>query len=285
MNYQIRNRDLTLTVSDLGAEAVSVVCHGKERLWQNENGAWSGHAPILFPVCGGCSIIRDGVKFPLTSHGFARRQVFSFAGGTEDSLHFVLVPNEATRAMYPCEFRLEVSYRLCGTAVTVAYLVTNTDKAPLYASCGAHDAFALDGDVSEYEVDFEKEEEFLHSCHDTDGRLTGETRSFGHGTVLPLPADYLSESRTLIFGNISSRCVTLRKRGGKALAEIRFDDFPHLLLWRPKDSHMICIEPWYNLPDDARTATLDADRKVGLFTLMPGESRRFVRSIRWDPEA
>jgi len=285
MNYQIRNRDLTLTVSDLGAEAVSVVCHGREGLWQNENGAWSGHAPVLFPVCGGCSIIRDGVKYPLTSHGFARRQVFSFADATENSLRFVLLPNEATRAMYPCEFRLEVSYELVGTTVTVSYLVVNTDKRPLYASCGAHDAFALDGDVSEYEVCFEKEEEFCHLVHDGNGRLTGETRSFGHGTVLTLPADYLSEGRTLIFGNVASRRVTLRQKGGRALAEVSFEDFPHLLLWRPRDSHMICIEPWYNLPDDARTAELPADRKPGLFTLMPGESRRFVRSIRWDPEA
>ena len=59
MIYEFGNGTLKCKVSDLGAELVSVVHNGKERLWQNENGGWSGHAPILFPHCGKCTVNVD----------------------------------------------------------------------------------------------------------------------------------------------------------------------------------------------------------------------------------
>lgn len=283
MEHRIFNRDMSLTVSDLGAEAVSVICRGKERLWQNENGTWGGHAPLLFPVCGKCAVITDGVRAPLASHGFARRQVFSFLSQTEDTLQFALEPSDATRAVYPFDFRFEVTYTLSGMTVSVAYLITNTGNRRMYASCGAHDTFALDEGPGSCEVVFEKPEVFTHLCHDDDGMLTGETMSFGEGRVFPLPEDYLQMGRTVIFGGISSRAVTLRKKDGTPLADVTFEGFSNLLFWRPQGARMICIEPWYNLPDDAKTAAQPAEQKAGLFALLPGESRRFVRSITWHP--
>ena len=52
MIYGISNGILTAMVSTTGGELVSVRKDGKERIWQNDNGSWCGHAPILFPVSG-----------------------------------------------------------------------------------------------------------------------------------------------------------------------------------------------------------------------------------------
>ena len=49
MTYEFGSDVLRCEVSDIGAELVSVKLNGKERLWQNDNGGWDGHAPILFP--------------------------------------------------------------------------------------------------------------------------------------------------------------------------------------------------------------------------------------------
>ena len=49
MTYQLSSGLLELEISSIGAELISVKKQGKERLWQNENGGWSGHAPVLFP--------------------------------------------------------------------------------------------------------------------------------------------------------------------------------------------------------------------------------------------
>ena len=49
MLYVIGNRRLSVTVNSLGAELNSVKKDGKEMLWQNYDGSWAGHSPIMFP--------------------------------------------------------------------------------------------------------------------------------------------------------------------------------------------------------------------------------------------
>ncbi len=58
MFYTLQNRHAKIKVNDFGAELSSVVIDGKERLWQNSDGTWNEHAPLLFPVCGhfGCTV-------------------------------------------------------------------------------------------------------------------------------------------------------------------------------------------------------------------------------------
>ena len=50
MEYYLRSNELEVTISTLGAEMISVKYYSKERLWQNDNNTWSGHAPVLFPI-------------------------------------------------------------------------------------------------------------------------------------------------------------------------------------------------------------------------------------------
>ena len=70
MIYTIGGELLTVQISSLGAELVSVRYQGKERLWQNENGGWAGHAPILFPYAGRCSVKVDGKVYrAITNYG------------------------------------------------------------------------------------------------------------------------------------------------------------------------------------------------------------------------
>ena len=70
MLYEINNGTIKLTVSSLGAEMTGLVKGGKERLWQNDNGKWAGHAPILFPACGNCALTTKGKKYPMIQHSF-----------------------------------------------------------------------------------------------------------------------------------------------------------------------------------------------------------------------
>ena len=48
----LKNKDLTVTVNELGAELKSVRCDGMEYLWNGDPAFWSGTAPMLFPICG-----------------------------------------------------------------------------------------------------------------------------------------------------------------------------------------------------------------------------------------
>ena len=77
-NHILENEKLRVTISDRGAELISVVDKGKdrERLWQADPAVWNRHAPILFPFVG--KVISgkyrvNGQEYDMkTQHGFAR---------------------------------------------------------------------------------------------------------------------------------------------------------------------------------------------------------------------
>ena len=53
MIYTLKNQELTVTLTDLGAELLSIKCAGDcEYLWQGDPAYWTGHAPLMFPICG-----------------------------------------------------------------------------------------------------------------------------------------------------------------------------------------------------------------------------------------
>lgn len=280
MRETICSGGLCVTVDDRGAEPVSLSFQGKERLWQNENGAWAGHAPLLFPVCGNCEVIVGGRRYPVPRHGFARKSRFALAEKREDFLRYELCDNAETAGVYPFLFRLTVSYRITDGALEIEYEVKNTGAEPLVFSIGAHPCFALDGELSDYELAFEREERLIHLLHDDAGLLTGEERDFGMRKVFPIPAERLVDGKTLIFGNVQSTSVLLRKKTGEKAVEYFFRGFSHLLLWRPEGARAICIEPWCNLPGKVGAQSEFAQKK-GVVSLGAGESGSFFQKMRF----
>ncbi len=250
MTYNFGSETLRCVVDTLGAELVSVKLNGKERLWQNDNGSWAGHAPILFPFAGNCLVKKNGVVYEGPRHGVARRQEFELVSIAENAATFVLRSNEQTKASYPFDFSLYIAYTVNGNSIKIAYRVVNDGEETMYAAFGSHESYALDGEVDEYEAVFEKEEKFISLCaHAVDGRLTGETKDYGAGTHFPFPKQYLND--TVIFSKPNSRVVYLKKIGEEApLAKLTYHGFDNILFWHSKDAKMVCMEPWQNLPDN-----------------------------------
>ena len=280
MRYELTGEQLKIVVDTHGAELVSVVHNGKEQLWQNEDGSWGGHAPILFPVCGHCGLTVDGKDYPLPAHGFAKRREFTFVSREENALCFSLLSDDETTRVYPFAFRFTVRYEIEGNALKVTYAVHNPQDAPLFFSCGAHESYALEGALGDYELVFSTPVPLVHSYHNIDGYLTGETLDLGTRQVLPLPAELLKDDNTLILGHIAARTVRLRKKAGACVATVDFPDFAHLLLWRPKQANMICIEPWGNLPDRLGERTPFASRE-GVTRVAPYATKTLTHTIRY----
>lgn len=281
MIYSIHNKELTASISDLGAELVSVAFRGSERLWQNENGAWSGHAPILFPFCGRCRMVLGGEDYGSGFHGFASKEAFACVRKDETSACFLLTDNEQTKKQYPFAFAFFVEYAVCGSQLSITYRVENRSQSTMYFACGAHDSFALASEVTDYALEFPKSERFLYQLHDDSGRLTGRTEDHGSGTLLPLENRDPSVGDTVILKDIQSDSVFLTERKSeKRLASIEFPGFSNLLLWHPKGSRMICIEPWQNLPDDADKSP-EFTAKPGIQKLQPSAQTSYTRTIRY----
>ena len=77
---QIKNEQLTVEISSLGAELQSIKdAQGNEYLWDGDEQYWNRHSPILFPIV--CGLWKDtyridGKEYQLGRHGFARDTEF-----------------------------------------------------------------------------------------------------------------------------------------------------------------------------------------------------------------
>ena len=249
MIYEIKSGDLVVKISDLGAEVQSVIYKGKERVWQNENGKWAKHSPVLFPVCGNNAVVIGGKDYNMPFHGFASTSVFTAERVNNYSVTFVLSYSEDTLKVYPYLFRLSITYTVCGNTLLIKNAVENLGKADMPFALARHDSFALDTAIDDYKLCFDESEEFLSQETDYTARLINLYADFGCGKDFILPADYLAEGRTVIFGKTKSRAVSLKTLDNGLIARLLYPDVDNILLWRPDGADMICIEAWSALPD------------------------------------
>ena len=125
MLYEIVSEQLSVKISDVGAEIKSVIFKDKERAWQNESGLWNGCSPVLFPVCGYNSVVIDGTEFDMPRHGFASRSIFVVYEKKNDGITFLLESNDDTKKYYPFAFRLYVKYSVKGNLLVVENIIEN----------------------------------------------------------------------------------------------------------------------------------------------------------------
>lgn len=280
MIYTIANKELTVSVSDMGAEIVSVIYKGKERVWQNDNGSWSGHSPVMFPVCGNSSVVISGKDHNMPFHGFAKKSVFSVVKTAKDSISLSLRYSDETLKVYPFKFRLTITYSLKDNSVIIENVIENIGDRTMPFALGRHDSFLLDKPIGNYKICFEKSEEFLSQKTDKNGKLLNIYVDLGEGEAFILPDEYLTNGKTIIFGKINSRTITLKTSDNGLIAALSFDCIENLLLWRPTDSQMICIELWSSLPDNADD-TIEFDRNEKYCSLNTNEEKTIRFKIEY----
>lgn len=281
MMERLQNGNLEIGVSEEGAELTSVRHKGIERLWQNENGGWAGHAPVLFPVCGACEVRVDGKIFACPRHGFAMKSRFDLVGRTDRSVRFRLSSDEGTKALYPYDFIFETEYKIEGDELEITYEIFNPQEKKLYFSCGGHDSFRLDGEPFGYELAFERDEKFESLLVDERGYLTGGIRPLGEGKILDLSTDLLEQGNSICLDRLGSGWVILREKGtGKKIVKVEFPDSEKLVLWRPHGAKMLCIEPWQNLPDLAGEEA-EFPQKKGVIAVEGFGKARVTRKITY----
>ena len=280
MEYYLRSNELEVTISTLGAEMISVKYYSKERLWQNDNNTWSGHAPVLFPIAGKIKVKIDGITYPLLQHGFARRREFEFVSRSDNKITFKLSSDEETLKLFPYHFDLYISYEINDSEIKLIYEVKNTGNNTMYYSLGTHTSFSLDETIDNYNVVFDSDKELINHLNDRDPSLTGDTIKMSDEGILDLSTEYIENAKTVIFKNLKSTCATLIHKSGKKIASIEYNGFPYILFWHPLDSKMVCMEPWHNIldyKDDER----EFKDKDNIIKLKPQESNELTQRIRY----
>ena len=143
---RIENEVAVVEVKTLAAEITSFYDKEKniEHMWQGDPQFWAGRNPILFPMVGSTwtkDYQIDGKTYKMGNHGFARHSEFTVESVSEDTIVLSLSDNEETRAQYPFEFKLTVTYQLSGRKLTITYRIDNHSPRMMPFSFGLHPAF------------------------------------------------------------------------------------------------------------------------------------------------
>lgn len=283
MEYQLKNKLLTVTISEEGAELQSVLAaDGTEYLWQGDMAYWKKRAPHLFPVCGRLTNGRttmDSEECRMDTHGFFRWKQTVLTERTADRLTFTLLADEDTLAQYPRRFRAAVSYTLWGETLGIEFAVTNEDTRRMWFAYGRHPGFCVPRAkglaFSDYRVRF---------CPDAAPLAVGMSEMcFVQGGDTPLALDR-ENSLPLCHGLFDRDTIYLRNAGHEVTLEspkdtravtLRFPQMDYLGLWHtPKtEAPFLCIEPWTALPDRQGKAE-ELSEKPDMLYLSPQETYR-----------
>jgi len=140
----IASQGLSAEISALGAEMVKLAdAQGRDLLWNGDPQYWKGRAPILFPVVGavkGGHYTFDGKEYPLARHGFARTRRFEIVTREPQRAVMRLEADKRTRAEYPFDFQLDVTYAVEGPRLEVTATVQNRGTVPMPACFGVFTA-------------------------------------------------------------------------------------------------------------------------------------------------
>ena len=289
MNYILKNEFYEATVSDHGAEMISLKnADGREILWQNTFGkGWSSHAPVLFPLCGNIKdkkAIYKGVDYPIMQHGFALRSDFTLTEKSDEKIVLTLTENEETLAQYPFSFRLTVTYALEGDKLTFKAEVLNTGDEILPYSFGWHPGFFLPTDkgqdIEDYAVKLDEKSEvtWVHFYNDFDKA----------NDYIPYPlknSEYklcekeIYENDTMVFRNAGSSAILTAEGHPFKLTLSWTDNIPVLCLWKSAnhDHKFLCIEPWTH--DTIRGERSNHWEERDAHRLNPGEKEDFLYTL------
>lgn len=283
MEYTIRNEHLTVCVSEIGGELMSIrSADGTEYLWQGDSKYWAGRSPNLFPFVGRLEQGRytlNGQSYELTIHGFVRRAQLQCERHSEQSLWLRLTDSEETRKVYPCAFEYRIGYTLNGSTLEVEYAVNNSGAETMHFGIGAHPGFnvplSAGARFEDYYLEFAEAhtpdlEVFSDAC-----LMTGTRRAYPLVENRRLPLSHnLFDQDALVFSSVN-RSVTLKTDKDSRFVRVDYPQMPYLGLWhKPQtDAPYLCIEPWVSLPgNDGEITALET--KEDLVSLKPGKQYR-----------
>lgn len=289
MIYEIKNSGFTAKIDSMGAQLVSLRgAGGFEYLWVGDPKYWREHAPILFPIVGALRENRaklNGQWIEMAQHGFAKRSEFDLKEQGEGSIALTLRASGDTRAIYPFDFSLTVTYTLTEKGIDTRFTVENTGRAFLPYCIGGHPGFNLpiDGDAAfeDYTIQFEKDEDQSCPVIDTSARLIDWTRQGFRlaGKEIPLQHSLFYGDALVFDGLNSSKVRIVNKQSGKGV-EMDFTGFPMLGIWSAaNDGPYVCLEPWTG----CATLTTEGDEfeeKKGMARLALGEKAEHSFSVR-----
>ena len=265
-----------------GVGRVHAIHHDEEVVARYPREMWAG-MPLLFPLVSYNHLAGQehayewaGKRYPMPQHGFARRKPWRLEYSDASNVSISLSADEETLAVYPWNFRYDLTFRLEATVLRWEQRIANRSDSPMPFSAGFHPYFRVPF------LPGSQRSDCVVRCPEgirfrpTGGALCFEQEPF-RGQLWPVSEDV---NGTLLLGDLGNREFSLIDR--TARAEVRFSwegapRYPYCAIWsRTTNAPFYCIEPWTSLPNSFRRGGAE------LIILAPGEAvtSRFELEVR-----
>jgi len=217
-----------------------------------------GGIPVLFPSPGrltGDRFVHGGRSGSMKQHGFARElpwEIRSVEVTDAARATLVLRATEATRAAYPYDFCVAITFSLAGATLRLDVDVENTGAEPLPFAFGLHPYFLVpDADKAAARI------------------ATRATRAFDNVEKKTVPFhgfDLTAEEVDLHLVDHGSTASELAWGDGARVAIRASSELTRWVVWTLRGRDFVCVEPW--------TAPADAlNTGESLIELVPGARR------------
>lgn len=251
MNYVIKNGILTVEISNLGAELMSVKKDGIEYIWQGNSSYWKGRAYNLFPSCGRMfdgKYKYKGNLYELKIHGIVRYSECFVCEHSNEKIVFCLKSNPDTEKIYPFKFNYYAEFTLNGNKLNVKYTAKNTGENEMYCTFGGHPGFNVpldNGDFDDYYL------EFTEKCNPREMLFDDGTSveyALRDNKYIDLKHSMFDNDSVFLINAASS--VMLKSKKSKHSVTVTYPDMKYIGFWHvPKtDAPYVCIEPWCGSP-------------------------------------
>ena len=287
MNYEIKSSEIVVTISDAGAELMSVKGNdGHEYIWNGDENYWRDRAPLLFPTCGRLlenKFTYGGIEYAMKSHGFAKKCVFDVVSKEESKIIFKLSQNELTLSEYPFNFELYAEYKVLGNALEAKFTVKNTDEKILPYMFGWHPGFMLDGngEIANFKLDFEGKTNLVWHSLQNGPFVNPNGVDYPINECYALCEEEIYKNDTMIFVGTGDK-TKLSSPDTKYVVDFAWsENLPYFCIWKDdnSDARFICLEPWSNVPADGVTPENFETRKMS--RLEPGTSENYTYSVKF----
>ncbi|MDO4848215.1 MAG: aldose 1-epimerase family protein [Coriobacteriia bacterium] len=281
---------LTATIDSMGAQLMSLRVGEAEYLWQGNPEFWPRRAPVLFPIVG-ClkGDAAESAQGPvrLKRHGIARLYDHKVVENTGSSVTFELPSTDETRAAYPYDFRLNMTYAVDGTSLAQTFEVANTGDVDLPFTLGGHPAFnvpvpgAENEAFDDYKLVFPKKWTASVPKIDDAGLhdFSQMTTLFEDSDEMDLSHALIDELLTIVFCDVPGNRVSLvGKKSGHGV-ELEFPGFDYLGVWSASSTApFVAIEPWHGCAS-AYDESDSFEDKRDTIVLAPGESTALTFTV------